>query len=428
MRLAPLALALALLSPAARAQPAPAYTAPSWGAPVPLDGDRPPDAGVVRSLRAPVDVHLTAGVDPALAPVALRLAERAMDELQFVLQWPLPLPDGDRGGSPSLDLYLTADGPPSVTVVDSLCPDTLWTRATAFARVRATTDREALYRAVAEAVARASILGENAESAPAASAAMAASLARSLTRQPADLDAVRELQRTPWRALAWGDDTSHARGDALFFDWLSSGWGGPTRPLLRGLVASPVQRTPASAPTLWGEPDLFDVAARVFRDEPGGFDLALLTFAKARATLGSDASLTGYADRTLSVEPARTVRWSQLPAWTMGPHAMEPGGLGVVAIDLNDAPTRGEPALAVWVHAAPELRWMASAVRLAPDGHPLGAVDSEVITNGEWSAQVESLEGVARVLVVLTCLGERRLDPEAPLPTRGWWSINAARG
>ncbi len=118
--LATLLVALALAPSTAPAQPLghivetgeTPWPENALGQPMPVDGVRPPSLGALRSMRAPVSVHLGPGVDASLAPRVLTLAERTLDALEFTHRFPLPQPDGTRGGDPSLDLYLTADGAP----------------------------------------------------------------------------------------------------------------------------------------------------------------------------------------------------------------------------------------------------------------------------------------------------------------------------
>src|SRR5581483_9067119 len=128
------------------------------GRPIPLDGPRPTAIpGSVRSFRAPVAVHLGTGVAPSLAATALTAAERACDGMERVLGLPLPLPDGTRGGSPDLDVYITPDGPTVDAVPEAMSETAPWDAASAYVRVRAVADPEALTRAVTEGVAQASV-------------------------------------------------------------------------------------------------------------------------------------------------------------------------------------------------------------------------------------------------------------------------------
>ena len=77
------------------------------------------DLGRVASPRAPVTVHLGAGVSPALVDVALDAAARTLDYCERALRLEGPWPDGLRGGDPGLDVYLLSHGV-SDTPVDAM--------------------------------------------------------------------------------------------------------------------------------------------------------------------------------------------------------------------------------------------------------------------------------------------------------------------
>ena len=162
-----LALALALVNSAAAAQSPreiPRWPERAWGQPIPVDGVRPTgEAGVLRSWRAPVDVHVMAGVSAADAEAVLADAEAVMDALELRTGVALPLPDGDRGGTGSFDLYLGAQAGPGPAVVDALSSTGLWDRATAFGSVGVIADPVARRRAVAQAIAEACIYGAKAD-------------------------------------------------------------------------------------------------------------------------------------------------------------------------------------------------------------------------------------------------------------------------
>lgn len=91
-------------------------------------------------------------------------------------------------------------------------------------------------------------------------------------------------------------------------------------------------------------------------------------------------------------------------------------------VTLGDAPV--QTAVAVWVHASPYHRWMASVLRVANDGHVIGTIDSELITNGEWSARVDALEDVRRLVVVVVSAGDEELDPDGAPVRDGWVAMN----
>jgi len=396
----------------------------AYGQAIPLDGVRPVgELGVLRSWRAPVDVHVGPGVDAATALSVLTDAEAVMDGLERV-GVALPLPDGNRGGSPSFDLYL---GHPAETFVDALSYVGPWDRATAFARVPVIVDPTARRRAVAQVIAEACIYGAKADHPVGFVRAMGASLARRATGLPLDPDDVREFQRVPTRAW-WSDDArspAAQRGSAVVLDAMAARWDNDHATFLRGLLEAPVQRTPPGWARLWNEPDVMEVLRRVTRDEPRGFWGALLTAASARSLVGTAGDVGevggGGLDASLAALPARVVRWAELPAWTLVT-GVAPTGSASMEVTLGDAPV--QTAVAVWVHASPYHRWMASVLRVANDGHVIGTIDSELITNGEWSARVDALEDVRRLVVVVVSAGDEELDPDGAPVRDGWVAMN----
>ena len=413
-----LALSLALLTGAAEAQSPraiPTWPERAWGQPVPLDGVRPTgELGVLRSWRAPVDVHVMPGVDAATALAVLSDAEAVMDSLEQRSGVALPLPDGDRGGSPSFDLYLYARrGASGRALPDALSYAGPWDRASAFGVVDAPPDAESRRRSVAQAIAEGCVYGAKADHPIGFVRAMGAMLARRATGDALDPDDVRAFQSEPARAW-WSDDArspSAQRGAAVVLDAMSSRWDDERSTFLRGLLEAPVQRTPPGWSRLWDEPDVMEVLRRVTRDEPRGFWGALLTAASARAVLDPPT-------------PGRTVQWSQMPAWTLAT-GIAPTGQATMVLDLGDAPLRA--AVGVWVHASPYHRWMASLLRLDRGGRVLGSVDSELISTGEWSAQVDALEGVAKLVLVVVSAGDEQMDPDGEPIRDGWVAMNVGR-
>jgi hypothetical protein len=415
-----LALALALVSGAAAAQSPreiPRWPERAWGQPIPLDGVRPTgEVGVLRSWRAPVDVHVLPGVSAAIALAVLADAEAVMDALERRTGVALPLPDGDHGGTPAFDLYVDRSATAGGAVRDALSYAGPWDRATAFGLVGGSTDPAARRRGVAQAVAEACIYGAKADHPVGFVRAMGASLARRATDLPLDPDDVRAFQSEPTRAW-WSDDArspAAQRGAAVVLDAMAERWDDARGTFLRGLLEAPVQLTPPGYARFWNEPDVMEVLKRVTREEPRGLWGALLAGASARLVLAAP----------LAAAPARTAQWAELPAWSLVT-GVAPTGHAAMALDLGDAPST--TAVGVWVHASPYTRWVASVLRVGPDGRVLGTVDSELISTGEWSARLDALEGVAKLVVVVVSAGDENLDPDGEPIRDGWVAINLGR-
>lgn len=441
LRWTPLLAALAFGAPA-RAQPPDAgglapTTEPPWpdvhyGQPVPVDTPRPrDDVGSVTSPRAAVRVHLGAGVDPALAARALDAAARTLDYCERALRLDGPWPDGLRGGDPGLDVYVRADGPWSETPVDAMAAVARWDRASAFVRVRADADPVRFARAVGEGVARAVVLGVKADHPPRMLYGLGHAIARRALDLPPDLDAVRAFQARPEASVLGGplagpEDVPAARGAGLFLDWLLARYDDPQSTLLEGLVAGAAGWSAPDAPRLIDEPDVMDLLRRLFRDEPQGLRGALAEFSAHRALLGGAGDETGYPLRPDLGARARELSWSALPAWVRPAAPLEPTGASLVVIDLGDAPVDG--SLSVWLHATPWRRWMVRVLRVGARGPALGTLDTEVVRGGEWSLQLDTMRGAARVVIAVTDLGDETFEPDMPQSANGYFALHIDRG
>lgn len=402
----------------------------AYGVPVPVDGVRPSSIGALRSWRAPVSVHPDATVDGDTVRATLAHAERCLDALEFAHGLPAPQPDGLHGGDASLDVYVSMAGPESEAVVDALSVTEMFDRASAFVRVRASADRAVFQRRVCEAVARAMILGAKADHTPAFVDAMAATFARFVTNEGPDLDAWRALQSHPERAF-WGRGRTalEARGSSLVLDLIEARWDDAKHKVLHALLWGASDHTPWRGTTLWNEPDVLDVAMRAFRDEPERFEGVLLEMSSMRAVVGTASDtfdLAGVRDPSLAVRPIRTVRYAELPRRVTSEAALDGTGFVTVDVDLADAPPGA--TMALWFHGAPWQRWMVRVMRVGADGHLARGLDSPVIDRGEWSLQMDVLDGYTKLTVVVLDLGDMTYEPDQPDRPAGFFSLSLGRG
>lgn len=441
MRATPFALAALLAwSPALRAQPRdagvislgePAWSDMAYGQPVPLDAPRPgDDLGRVPSLRAPVTVHLGAGVSPALVPVALEAAARTLDHCERALRLEGPWPDGLRGGDPGLDVYLLAGGSESETHVDAMVTVAPWDRASAFVTVAATEDLPRLRRAVAEGVARAVILGIKADHPPRVLWGLGRIIAERALDLPADLDALRAFQSTPWRAVLGGEvqgpsEVLAARGAGQFFQWLLTRYDDARGTLLESLVRGTAAWTPPSAPRLVNEPDLLDQLRRAFRQEPLGLRGAFAHFSAQRALAGWNGDESAAPSSASLGARAHELSWRALPAWLRPESPTEPTGAVLVNLDLGDAPLDG--ALSVWLHAVPWRRWLVRVLRVNARGVALPSLDTLPVREGEWSMRLDGLRDAVRVVIAVTDLGDETFEPDMPQSANGWFVLHLSR-
>lgn len=403
----------------------------AYGQPVPVDTPRPvDDVGRVPSLRAPVTVHLGANVPHELVAIALGAAARTLDYCERRLRLDGPWPDGLRGGDPGLDVYIRANGPRSETPVDAMVTVTGWDRASAFVLVAADNNVERFQRAVAEGVARAVILSVKADHPPRVLYGLGRVIAERALDLPADLDAVRAFQATPWRAVLGGapaDDAERlaARGSGLFFTWLLARYDNSQNTLLEGIIKGSVGWTAPSAPRLVDEPDVLDQLRRLFREEPLGLRGALAHFSAQRAVTGWNGDECATPPAPDLGATARELSWRTLPAWVRPQAPLEPTGAALINLDLGDAPLDG--GLSIWLHATPSRRWLVRVLRITARGVALPSLDTPPVVLGEWSSRIDSLRDASRVVIAVTDLGDETFEPDIPQSANGYFVLHVAR-
>lgn len=392
------------------------------------------------SFALPLCAHAPAGAQPGAILAVLAEAERAL-RVYDALSLPRPLPDDDRGGGPSYDLYLAADVPPLAPRVGQDLPALGEPRdaSSAFAVLAApgpgaeascATGSDVAY-ALGHAVAARLDAG-----ASEGELAMAASYLAALAAPcpAAELAAVDAFQRAPERSITAGE--LGARDGALLFPWYldeAHGAGQPAGVML-GLLAVAGQRTPPGALRYGNEPDIFDALRASLRARDRALDALLLDFAVTRAFVD------GSRSRSAGVHLADAARlggfgrvrleWSipfdTLPRRVAPLRPIEPTGATYVWLDLAAAAVtdaREVTFVADWEVGA-LFRW--ALVKVGPGGGEVGRVDVAGIY-GETRAQrtVVGLEGLAGLLVVGVNAGSddrsRPFDPDdAPHAPRGY--------
>ncbi len=399
---------------------------PPAGQPIPPGEPRPVSTRgrlVTRSGR--VAVHGAADVGSDVIETTARIADRVSGILEGEYLFPPAAPDGDRGGGPELDVYLVPQDWPCEVAVDALEGWSLWDRAATFVRIRTDLRGLALERAVAEGIVGAVLLGVDARLAPAWRLAMSASIGARARGLAPDEEAMDRFRHAPGRPLIAQRDDVSARGAAMFVDYLVARHDERDLRFLRGLTWMTVGRTPDDAPRLIDDPDIFDVLERILRDEPGGIDRMLAEFSLARALAGTqgDTMHLSAPGRGLdaTVEPEAIATMDHLPNWVTPVHRLEKTGTAYVRIDTRAS--RGR-ALNLWFHGVPLRRWAVIAVRLDVSGREMGRAPNVAVIRGEWSAVMESLDGVREVLVVIVDLGDHDLDPDVPPDVPGFFALN----
>ena len=164
---------------------------------------RPGEASLeVRSPHALLAVH----ADPSVSLRTMRLAVTALERARARLDamgWPAPISDGDLGGGPEVDLYMTAALPPDA-YSDGMTPWTYLDRASTFAVLNPATPTTLLGACVTAAYAEALLMSMDPAEARTWRRATAAWLTWELTGQFGCDEAVTRQQAEPYRSWVGG--------------------------------------------------------------------------------------------------------------------------------------------------------------------------------------------------------------------------------
>ncbi|MEI8254908.1 MAG: hypothetical protein WCJ30_04470 [Deltaproteobacteria bacterium] len=416
-------LATLVCAPVAQADP---------GADIPVDGVRPPSMpGILRGW--PLAVHGAPGTPADTMTDTLAAARSALDALRTRFVLPDPAPDGTRGGGPELDVYVlppgAPDAPPSDAVFDTLEHAATWDRATSFITLRGDLAPAARETALTEALVRALMLSIDARSPRVWQLAVSSTYAQRVGDGGIPHAALAAFQATADGALLRDRDDDSARGAALFTNFLAERFDTPDLRGLRGLLWMAASHTAPERDHFVPAPHVFDVMARTLRGERGGFDGAMADFALARGLLGTTADTLGHPgvgpdpeDLSLRPQPWFEARFAALPAWITPARPLDETGSAYVAVD-----TRGAVAgrsVTVFFHGVPWCSWLVTVARYASDGTFAGLVPRSPVVDGEWHAAVENLDRVARLLVVVTNMGNGNLDPHEPPNRNGFFAVH----
>ncbi len=346
---------------------------------------------------------------------ALAAAERTLD-VMLATGLPMPLPDGGRGGTSALDLYLGENAPfPAQALPEGPWPSA-FDRGPAFARVRWPSPGPdcALETSVAEAVLSAAWVGLDAAPSPATFHAHAGYVAQIWQPCPAVLAAdVDRAQRSPEVALL---DLP-----APLMGWfLEDRYGvGPTGWLSSSLWAIGAQPLPLGRHHV-DEPDVFDVLREVMPHRHKTLGETMLQLAIARAFMGSRSDGQHLVDTDWLGEFGRVrfdwrVSYASLPRRLAPQRPLAPTGASYLWVDLNEVP-KGHGLL---FHA----RWEEShvfqwaLVRMDAEGRSIGAhLAGGIFGDSETVTTIEQLDGAAALLVVGVHVGNdnrsRPYDPD----------------
>lgn len=364
------------------------------------------------STVAEVCVHTPEGLPEAAAVEALAVAERALDGLE-ALKLPVPSPDTPRGGDGRLDIYLsgdertTAHGDPGSAGIG-------FDSATAFivAPARALVGCTDAQR-IAEAVARAALLGLDAALEPSALGMLAGHAATIIEPcTPAEQADVSAALSSPERTFL-GSYGEPAPASFLFPKFLEDKYGtGEPGKLTFALAGIAAQRSGAGP--LVDEPDAFD--ALRLTQQRNGTSIAdtLLELMVARAFVGSRSDETQMIDVAKYGDFGRVrfewaVPYKSLPRRLAQTRPVEPLGATYLWLDLDGAKEGAELTLIAEWEEPVAFRW--AIVKVDAQGSPMATFDVvPVLGQTKIEKTVRDLAGARGLVIVGLNEGEGRRD------------------
>lgn len=386
-------------------------TSPVWTGPrtaAPERVPRPSTSLAIRSPYALLAVHADAGVSD-------RTLRRAMDALEHArarldaLGWPSPIPDGDLGGGPELDLYLTAALPASA-YSDGLVPWSYLDRASTFAVVSPALPATMIDACVTSAYAEALLMSADPAEARAWRRATAAWLTWELIGHAGCNDPVFEQQAEPHRSWIGGAADGGA-GGMILLAYLSERHDTRSHRFVRDVWALASQRT-WEGTGLRAEPDLWSaIDAAISRSGDSLLDnveeLAVLRWFVGRGE--PPHPLVASLDGDAKVPVSR--RMTRLPSRIAVAQPLRAFGSAYVIMDA--AVWKDSTRLHCWLRGEYGVRWSLVAVQLDADGNEARRLSApHTTTMPDAYLPIELDEQTRRLLFVVTNLSNDLPDAD----------------
>jgi hypothetical protein len=247
--------------------------------------------------------------------------------------------------------------------------------------------------------------------------------------RPRSLD-ISELAQTnalSHRAAVGRDEVAEAASTALLLEYLEQTLGTAVPfGLPTGLLALSAQPRQPENPRYSNEPDWLDVLRESLGDDRVDFAHRVNAFAAARAQLGTRDGPLGrlaWVGEFARIRPDWVIRTSSLPRRVANRRPIEPLGVVVVRIDI-DEPTK-DLSLAIHAEWESPVPFAWTAVKLDALGREIGRIDLAFearVTSAE--KHIVALDGTSSLLVLGTNLGgidaAHLLDPDhAPFEPHG---------
>jgi hypothetical protein len=372
---------------------------------------RPGEASLeVRSPHALLAVH----ADPSVSLRTMRLAMTALERARARLDamgWPTPISDGDLGGGPEVDLYLTAALPPDA-YSDGMTPWTYLDRASTFAVMNPATPSPMLGACVTAAYAEALLMSMDPAEARTWRRATAAWLTWELTGQFGCDEAVTRQQAEPYRSWV-GGAAGDGAGGALWLAYLSARHDTVPGRFVRDVWGLASQRT-WEGTGLRADPDLWSAIETAVEQSGDRLldnieELAVLRWFVGRGDPSN--AVVAAIDDDARVPISRQMK--RLPTRVIAPEPLESFGSAYV---IMDAEVWGDTAhLRAWLQGEYGVRWSFVAVQLDERGNEIRRIAAPH-TGPTPSAYLPiEIDGAARrLLFVVTNLSNALPDADEP--------------
>jgi hypothetical protein len=370
--------------------------------------ERPRSSGTACSSRLPVCVQRNANVSGADALLALQALELAYDRVVYALALPAPLADDGNGGSDALDWYLDADRA-LLSERDAVGMGG-FDRAAAFCLGGGSGDPLLMERdatlCVAEAIAKRLAPAENAG----LQRAFATELWWITGRVTAlDVQAIDDAQAHPERALVARSAQPNAAA-ALLLDFLERSRSSQrTSWLSASLLSAAADQTPLGAFAWNDEPDVFDVLRHSLDEDTTKTAALFGQYSVSRAFLGDrdDGMHAPYEAWSGAFGRANydwVIRFSSLPRRVRASRPIEPTGLEMVWVDLDEVPLGVSLGFQSEWEAPVAFRW--TLISVDEQGQEVARVDVPFQERGRSSeGRVVNLTGVRAVLAIGVNMG-----------------------
>jgi hypothetical protein len=224
-----------------------------------------------------------------------------------------------------------------------------------------------------------------------------------------DVQAIDDAQGHPERALAARGTEPNADA-SLLFDFLerarsSQGSGG----LVTSLLSAAASSTPSGAFEWNDEPDVFDVLRHSLDEDTGKMATLLGQYAVSRAFLGDrdDGTHPPYSEWAGAFGRANydwVIRFSSLPRRVRASRPIEPTGIELIWVDLDEVPIGVSLGFESEWEAPVAFRW--TLVSVDEHGQEMARVDVPFQERGRSSeGRVVNLMGVRAVLAIGVNMG-----------------------